>query len=676
MRNLPVADRSVLPVNGGGRSVRRMRLLALLLVTASVAAASDEPASDKPASNDPLLSCEKPNRLASQRSPYLLQHACDPVDWHAWSDEAFARARRENKPVFLSIGYSTCHWCHVMARESFRNEAVARYLNRHFIAIKVDRELRPDIDTVYLAATRLINGHAGWPMSVFVDAGMRPFYATTYLPPFDRDGQRGLMTVLKEIHRLWTQTPQTVRTLAARLTSRVEAVLQDDTAGDVTSLPENLESEAMAALTARFDFEAGGVDTAPKFPEPGILAFLNALLESGSDFDEDARQMLRLTLDNMAYGGLYDQLGGGFHRYSVDRHWLRPHFEKMLYTQALLVMAYNRFLPFHESEKYRQVIRETLAFVEREMMSPEGTFYAALDADSRDGETDGAHEEGAWYRWREADLRTLLDDDERAFARDYFGLSGEVDFSSQPNAGRALFVAPAYRRQLTGEQRRLYRAVVKKMRRARAERPRPWRDDKVIAGWNGMMIRAFAEVAGALEARDRPAAKHNYRIASRAMRSLLDRLFEPRSGKLYRQYRGTYREGDAVLNDYVWLISALLSLHAVHPEDGWRQWIDTLAAAQDAALLDRCCQCYFDAAGSGIQPLFRSRNIVDDALPAGNAVALENRLRRLAGTHAADRPRAPTQLLPGAFAARVNRQPLSSAYLLSVLLLSQAHKVR
>ena len=368
---------------------------------------------------------KKANNLIDETSPYLLQHAYNPVNWYAWGGAAFEKARKENKPIFLSIGYSTCHWCHVMAHESFENKKIADLLNKHFVAIKVDREQRPDIDSVYMSATQLINGQGGWPMSVFLDHKLRPFHAATYYPPFSTDGRIGLNEVLLEINRLWLGERERIEKLAAVITKEITKQAGDSAQDE--ALDSDIQTLALQQIETAFDEDMGGFSAAPKFPRPGIFSLLNKM-----ENNKSAQHMMRVTLDAMASGGIYDQLAGGFHRYSVDANWQVPHFEKMLYSQALMVMAYNDFYQIDSQEKYKKIIYQTLDFVKAEMQSPMGGFYSALDADSERADKTGEHAEGAYYLWYESELKKLLSSDEFLFIKKYYSIRKNGNIDSDP----------------------------------------------------------------------------------------------------------------------------------------------------------------------------------------------------------------------------------------------------
>ena len=343
----------------------------------------------------------KPNRLISEGSPYLLQHAYNPVQWYAWGEEAFDKARKENKPIFLSIGYSTCHWCHVMAHESFEDEVVAKILNENFISIKVDREERPDIDNVYMAATQLISGSGGWPMTVFLNHSLEPFHAGTYYPRDSIDGYKGVIELLQTINGLWSKERERVDAIAAAVTENIRST--ESTPHEEAVFRVDIDDVIFDEVTQAFDTEYGGFGNAPKFPRHGVFAYLLSVIQYADKKDSDKKQeavfMLQKTLNEMAYGGIYDQIGGGFHRYSVDEQWQVPHFEKMLYSQALMTIAYVDLYKVTKNALYKRIVYQTLDFVEKEMTHPEGGFYSALDADSAKPESKDEKAEGAYYLW-------------------------------------------------------------------------------------------------------------------------------------------------------------------------------------------------------------------------------------------------------------------------------------
>ncbi|HEB82197.1 MAG TPA: thioredoxin domain-containing protein [Gammaproteobacteria bacterium] len=657
------------------RPILRLFLLSFFLLLSALQVSHAEQQVEQPEGKKGA----QPNRLIYSDSPYLLQHAYNPVDWYPWGVEAFEKAKKENKPIFLSIGYSTCHWCHVMARESFENPEIAGILNKYFVAIKVDREQRPDIDAVYMAATELINGYGGWPMSVFLDHRLRPFHAATYYPPYTTESGPGLKDILLKIHQLWISEHALVEENAEQVSMRIGAYA-DDT-GVHESLAENIHVRAMQEIRAAYDSDFGGFSAAPKFPRPGIFAYLNRMAgdgydgnkrkKAGSDKDS-ARDMMQTTLDAMAAGGIFDQVGGGFHRYSVDASWQVPHFEKMLYTQALMVMAYSDFYRLAPRDEYRRVVSQTLAFVQREMRSPDGGFYSALDADSERPDRPGEHAEGAYYLWSQAELKKILSAAEFRFAREYFHLREHGNIDADPDGEfenlNILYIDEAFRdSELAPEQQRQLRSVRSKLLKARLQRPPPHLDDKMITAWNAMMIAALARASRVF---DRPEWLRQAELGLGFINKKLYRQKETRLLRSYRSGREQAQQGvDAMLEDYAWLIYALLEVYRAGGEVRWLAQAIDLQKQQDALFLDPASGAYFEASDSDASLLFRFKSIYDGALPAANAIALAN-LRRLAEL-AADKKEKKLRVqqaarLLGSFAAAVNRYPSGAAMLLSV----------
>ncbi|MFV2004402.1 MAG: thioredoxin domain-containing protein [Gammaproteobacteria bacterium] len=636
----------------------------------------------------------KANNLINESSPYLLQHAYNPVNWYAWGEQAFEKAKKENKPIFLSIGYSTCHWCHVMARESFENKKIAALLNKYFVSIKVDREQRPDIDAVYMSATQLINGQGGWPMSVFLDHDLRPFHAATYYPPFSADGRLGLQEVLLKIHELWTEQPEVIDEVATSVTARITQMADDTIEGG--TLASDINQLTMAQIAGSFDDETGGFSAAPKFPRPGIFAFLNRVsgmpstTETGKAAVEDARNMMKLTLDMMADGGIYDQLAGGFHRYSVDANWQVPHFEKMLYSQALMVMAYNDYYRIDAQgpdgqEKYKKIIYQTLGFVKQEMRSPKGGYYSALDADSeridKKGRKTGEHAEGAYYLWREAELKRLLTKDEFDFVKQYFHVREHGNIFSDPQEEftdlNIFYIDEEYRGQaLSKQQEKWLSSVKKKLNKIRHLRPRPHLDDKVITAWNGMLLSAFAQAAITFD--DKSLLADAIQILEHARRN----LYDGDSKKLYRQHREMNIDPktsaavriEAILADYVWIIDGLLQVYQAGNDKQWLDWALALQKKQDVLFLDPATGAYFEATASDENLLFRSKSIFDSALPSANAIALSNLKRFAALSNVAlsnkqsDKKAFSAQAdkLVSSFATVINQNPAAAAMLLAI----------
>ena len=590
------------------------------------------------------------NRLASESSPYLLLHKDNPVDWYPWGEEAFTRARQDDKPIFLSVGYSTCYWCHVMERESFSNPEIARQLNEGFVCIKVDREERPEVDEIYMGATQLITRSGGWPNSVFLTPDLKPFFAGTYFPPEAARGRPGFPRVLQGLRQAWLFR-------RAELLQQADAVVQamqqhlGAPRGGSGALPgEELASATQAELASRFDPQWGGFGHAPKFPSPANLYFLLDRIES-----DEAREMLVATLDAMARGGLMDQLAGGFHRYSTDEAWLVPHFEKMLYDNAALAELYAEAAPHAEGAGFERVARQTLDFVLRELTGDAGGFLSAIDA-----ETDG--HEGAYYTWTAAELDAVLRGEDGRLFRVVHGLEGEPTFEADryvvyvpaPHAEQArtggLSEAELLRRLEPGR-----RALLA----AREARERPLVDDKVLADWNGLMIGALARASVLLREPRYLAA------AERAATFLLKELRDPGNGTLLHTWREGRASVAAYLDDYAFLISGLLELSAATGEPRWLAEAVRLSEEQERRLADPEAGGYFSA-GADPRLLVRARTAFDGAVASGNGVAAMNavELARRTGD-ASHRRRAEATL--GAFAAGMAEAPLAHVTLVRAL---------
>lgn len=614
------------------------------------------------------------NSLVHESSPYLLQHAYNPVDWLAWGDEAFAKAKKENKPIFLSIGYSTCHWCHVMARESFENDEIAAILNKYFISIKVDREQRPDIDAIYMSATQLINGSGGWPMSVFLDNQLRPFHAATYYPAFSTDGRTGLKDVLLKLHELWSKQPDLVKQVASNVTQRITEQA-DDTAKS-ENMAADINLKALYYISKMYDEDMGGFSVAPKFPRPGIFAFLNQLalhqpVEPGRQTLVTPRQMMKTTLEAMAAGGIYDQLAGGFHRYSVDENWQVPHFEKMLYSQALMVLAYSDFYQIEASQKYKQIVLETLEFVQLEMLSPNGGFYSALDAVSERHDQLGRRTEGAYYLWSEAELKAILSTAEFSFVKAYFLIGAEGNIFSDPHNEftnlNIFHIEDEFRdRQLTKQEKNWWQSAKIKLKEQRHLRPRPQLDDKIITAWNGMMLAALARASTVFE-------QPEYLMQAEQTANFIKIHLYNNNGKLYRLYRQAHSASTertaATLVDYVWLIYGLLQMNQISDSEQWLEWAFDLQHKQNELFYDNRSSAYFESMANDTSLLFRSKSIVDGALPSANAIALSNLRQLSALSNTASQKKILTtraNALVKNFARTINENPPAAAMLLAV----------
>jgi uncharacterized protein YyaL (SSP411 family) len=572
------------------------------------------------------------NRLAHERSPYLLQHATNPVDWHAWNDDAIARARAEDKPIFLSIGYSTCHWCHVMAHESFENAGIAALLNRDFVSIKVDREERPDVDRVYMAFVQATTGQGGWPMTVFLTPELQPFYGGTYFPPTSRWGRPGFADLVSEIARVWKEERPRARQAAAELTERLRAVTVGAESESEVAAPDALTA-AVAQFRTAFDARHAGFGPGPKFPRPAELLFL--LRQPPDGVEPSAVAMATATLRAMALGGMRDHVGGGFHRYSVDAQWRVPHFEKMLYDQAQLVLACVEAAQVTGEEFYASVAEDTLQYVLREMRSPEGGFYSAEDADSIPPEEAGAatphRKEGAFYVWTSEEMDELLGPDSDV-ASQRFGVEPGGNAPEDPQGEftgkNILFIAQPIA-AIASRTRSPEAEVMDALGRIRlalferrATRPRPHLDDKVLTAWNGLMIAAFARAARAL-----PATRHAsaYReAAGAAARFIRTTLWRAGDEVLLRRFR----DGDAAIEgyaeDYAYLVWGLLELFQSTGEAEWLEWAMTLQRRQDELFWDEADGAWFSTTGTDPHVLLRLKEDYDGAEPSASSVGALN----------------------------------------------------
>ncbi len=578
------------------------------------------------------------NLLALEASPYLQLHAHNPVDWYPWGELALARAKAEQKPIFLSVGYSTCYWCHVMERNVFSDPDIAAYMNEHFISIKVDREERPDLDDIYMKATHLLNGSGGWPNSVFLTPDRQPFYAGTYFPPEDSRGRPGFPRVLRGLHDAWTNEREKVLTTARAVTERLARLADAGVARSSEPAPPGESMRrALEKLGANFDREHGGFGRRTKFPRPPTLELFLVRLESAPDPDVEA--MLTNTLDAMAFGGIYDHLAGGFHRYSTERTWSIPHFEKMLYDNAQLVDAYARAYALTKRPLYRGVVERTVSYLDREMSHPEGGFYSAQDA-----EVDG--EEGASYVWKRDEIEQALGP-ERATA--FFSLYELAPMPEDPSAGvlRVRPLPPSESKNLSArlDEFEVDRAGLLSLRERRKQ---PLRDDKVLAAWNGLAIRGLVQAAGAL---DRPDYLHR---AERAADFVLDRLLAE-DGTLRRSYVAGQARESGVLDDYAMLADGLLTLHEATGEERW------LTRAR--ALCDVLIARFEDPIGGGffLTPsdsdlLVRPKPFEDNAIPSGNAVALRA-LRKLGAATGSTKYQEAAELIAAAAAPLILRAP-------------------
>lgn len=594
----------------------------------------------------------KPNRLISEKSPYLLQHAYNPVDWYPWGDDAFERAKQEDKPIFLSIGYSTCHWCHVMAHESFEDPSVAAAMKDAFVCIKVDREERPDIDRVYMTVCLMMTGRGGWPLTIIMTPDKRPFFAATYIPKSGRFGQMGMLELVPTIENLWKNQRGQLLSSADKIIDALKnsQAVEDQAKGQ--TLDASTLAEAYRGLSSTFDIQNGGFGSAPKFPTPHNLLFLlRYWLRSR---DANALQMVEITLEAMRMGGIFDHVGNGFHRYSTDAEWFVPHFEKMLYDQALLIMAYAEAYQATKKEDYARTAREIIEYVLREMTSPEGGFYSAEDADS-----EGV--EGKFYLWTADQLKELMDKDEYSLFTKVFDIRDTGNFEKGRNILRmraTLEDAASVIGIHEDELRSRLEDIKRRLNTTRERRVHPAKDDKILTDWNGLMIAALGKAAQILnEQKYAEAAKNASDFA-------LQRLCQP-DGRLLHRYKD--EAGIAGnLDDYTFLIWGLIELYEA---------IFDVKYLKAALELNRdMIKHFWDVSSGGLyftpddgEPLpVRQKEIYDGAVPSGNSVAMLNllKLSHLIGDPGLEER---ASALSSAFAASINRQPLGHTMLMCAL---------
>jgi uncharacterized protein len=623
-----------------------------------------------------------PNRLARATSPYLLQHADNPVDWYPWGGDAFEAARKSDRPIFLSIGYSTCHWCHVMAHESFENADVAAVLNEHFVSIKLDREERPDIDRVYMAYLQALTGQGGWPLSVWLTPDLKPFYAGTYFPPEDRQGRAGFTTILRAIARGWKED----RSRLVEEAERVVGTLRENAEERVVPEPGAVVPFAQAAGAAfekayqyyaeSFDARHGGFGGAPKFPRPANLSFLlrcASLQGLASEAGIEAVGMVSRTLGAMARGGIHDHVGGGFHRYSVDAEWFVPHFEKMLYDQAQIAFGALETWQATGDERQAWLARDILDYVLRDLTDTDGGFYSAEDADSRAAE--GAESvEGAFYVWSVAEVEAVLGSD-GAFAASHFGMrpEGNVPRERDPHAeftGKNILAqarplaetAKLFKREPQAASD-LLASCLARLAAARAQRPRPHLDDKVVAGWNGLMISALARAAvipaEALEDRRQAYLAAALRAAQFALRE----LFNLSGGLPRRSWRRGTGSGPGFSEDCAFLVQAWLDLYEATFDPAWLDRALALQEVLDAQFWDPARGGYFNSAAGAEDVVVRLKEDYDGAEPAATSTAAMN-LFRLASLASSDPMREKGRRAIAAFRGRWEEAPQAMPQLL------------
>jgi uncharacterized protein len=596
------------------------------------------------------------NRLINETSPYLLQHAHNPVNWRPWGDEAFIRAKSDGKLVLLSVGYATCHWCHVMEHESFEDEEIAAYINQNFVPVKVDREERPDVDAVYMTAVQLMTGHGGWPMTVFLTDDRRPIYGGTYFPP--RDGARGarfgFLTLLRELRRRQREAPELVAQAGERLVAHMHEL---STAGPPGAVPgAEAIVTAVQALVRGFDEQWGGFGDAPKFPRSATLELLMRYARRTGD--EDARRAVRVTLERMAEGGIYDQVGGGFHRYSVDDEWLVPHFEKMLYDNAQLAMTYLEAWQLFGRDDFAKITHDTLSYLQREMTTRDGGLYAATDADSLG--PDGHVDEGYFFTWTKDELERVVGARHLKLAAAYYGVTAHGNFEGRTvlSARRPLSVVAAEQGLSPREAEQMLLEARDAMYRARAVRPPPLTDRKIVTAWNALAISAFARAGFAFGA-------PSYLLAAEAAADFV--LGRMRQGE--RLVR-TFAEGQArhpgMLDDYAYIVAALVDLYEATFAPRWLEAALELQGVLDARFWDEEGGGYFFTPHDHEALLLRDKPDYDGAEPAGNSVAALSllRLAELTGRHEL---RAKAERLFAAFGEAMRRRGIALPKMLSAL---------
>ena len=568
------------------------------------------------------------NRLIHEKSPYLQQHAHNPVDWFPWGEEPFEKARAENKPIFLSIGYSTCHWCHVMERESFEHEGIAAYLNQEFVCIKVDREERPDIDRIYMSYVQSTTGGGGWPMSVWLTPDLMPFVGGTYFPPDNRYGRAGFPLILHRIAEAWQKDQAQILESSSNVMEQMRAQAEKSS-GDATQVGEAVLDSAFQYFRRSFDSRLGGFGGAPKFPRPSVHNFLLRYWKRTGN--EEALDMVATTLIAMEKGGMNDQLGGGFHRYSVDEYWFVPHFEKMLYDQAQLVTSYLEAFQITKNDAMEMAARRTLDYVTRDMTAPEGAFWSAEDADSvLDPAEPHEKGEGAFYIWTWKEVEAVLGEERTKWFAYRTGMERDGNVRNDPHqefTGRNILFQ-AHTLQDTAEHfSRPVAEVAAALAEAerllfevRSKRIRPHLDDKILTAWNGLMISAFAHAGRIL---NEPAYLDS---AARAARFILTTLLQP-DGTLLRRYRAGDAGIEGMLDDYTFFVQALLDLYETTFDFEWLRHAIAITEKQIALFEDAEQGGFFASAQADAGKLMRLKDDYDGAEPSGNSAALMNLLR-------------------------------------------------
>src|ERR1035437_4960115 len=606
------------------------------------------------------MSAQHTNRLAQEKSPYLLQHAHNPVDWFAWNDEAFAKARTESKPIFLSIGYSTCHWCHVMERESFEQETTGKFLNDHFVSIKVDREERPDVDKIYMTFVQSTTGSGGWPLNIFLTPELKPFFGGTYFPPDARHGRPSFLELLQQIAALWRERKMEMVASADELHARLELITARDAKENSPLTPQTIRV-AVQSFKEAFDPVNGGFGGAPKFPQPSIPSLV---LRAAKRFGDDAAvKMVLHTCDRMNAGGIHDQLGGGFSRYAVDAEWLVPHFEKMLYDNAQLAQLYldahlvslHASRITHHDSPYAATAHDILNYILRDLTHPSGGFFSAEDADSE------GHE-GKFYCWTKAELSTLLTVEEFNVAAKHFGITAAGNFvdHSHPTPLAGQNVLSIVNPDVPAAAQPLPASARTKMSTARAKRVRPLLDDKILASWNGLMLGAFARASVVL-------GEEKYRVAAeKNVHFLREKLWDEKSQALFHRWRDGERDNVQLLEDYAFLLDGVIHLYEATLAPAHLDFAIKLAEAMIAKFYDAANGGFWQSMAGTNDLILRVKDDYDGAEPSGNSVAALALLNLAAITGREDF-RQPADATMQLFAHRLKSQPAALAFMLHAL---------
>lgn len=561
---------------------------------------------------------QKSNRLINEKSPYLLQHAHNPVNWFPWSDEAFDKAKAEDKPIFLSIGYSTCHWCHVMEKESFEDEEVAKLMNDTFVSIKVDREERPDIDGIYMSVCQMMTGSGGWPLTIVMTPGKKPFFAGTYFPKHNRFNRIGIMELVPRLKEVWKTKKEEILKSADEIAL---SLTKQNFTLDSAEIDETILDNTYNELSKRYDETDGGFGNAPKFPSPHNLMFLLRYWKRKNE--PKALEMVEKTLTEMRQGGIYDHIGFGFARYSTDRQWLVPHFEKMLYDQAMLVMAYTETYLATKNNFYKQKAEEILEYVLRDITHPEGGFYTAEDADSEG-------EEGKFYLWEADELRNVLDKDESDFAINIFNVADEgnwMDKSKGMMPGTNILHLKKLNKELAADINineedftEKLKTIRKKLFEYRRKRIHPYKDDKILTDWNGLMISAFAKAAQAFD-------NNEYSDAAVKAFSFIEKHLTGKDGRLIHRFREGESGLPAHIDDYAFIINALIDLYETTFEIKYLKKAIELNKILIKEFWDEQNGGFYFTSSKSEELITRQKDVYDGAIPSGNSMALLNLIR-------------------------------------------------